>query len=69
LSGSNFPVALQYILFGDSAEIADYAKNAVQILSGAGIISGKPDNLFDPKGEATRAEVAAVLHRFIEKAR
>jgi hypothetical protein len=84
-SDSNFPVTLQYTMFGDSAEIADYAKNAVQTLYSAGIISGKPassivsgsehqlspqgDNLFDPKGEATRAEVAAVLHRFIKKAR
>jgi hypothetical protein len=30
------------------------------------IVSGKPGNLFDPKGSATRAEVAAILHRFIE---
>jgi hypothetical protein len=27
-------------------------------------VSGKPGNLFDPKGHATRAEVAAMLHRF-----
>jgi hypothetical protein len=30
----------------------------------AGVISGKPGNLFDPQGSATRAETAAMLHRF-----
>ncbi len=32
----------------------------------SGIISGKNGNLFDPQGTATRAEVSAVLHRFVE---
>jgi hypothetical protein len=31
-----------------------------------GMIIGKPDNLFDPKGKATRAEFAALLARFAE---
>jgi hypothetical protein len=38
------------------------------ILYRSGVVSGKPGNLFDPKGEATRAEVAALLRRFIEAA-
>ena len=29
-------------------------------------LSGKANNLFDPKGNATRAEAATVLHRFVE---
>ena len=32
----------------------------------AGILSGKTGNRFDPKDNATRAEAAAVLHRFVE---
>ena len=32
----------------------------------AGILSGKANNLFDPNGNATRAEAATVLHRFVE---
>ncbi|CCY21206.1 putative uncharacterized protein [Firmicutes bacterium CAG:24] len=32
----------------------------------AGILSGKNGNKFDPKGTATRAEVATVLRRFVE---
>ena len=53
--------------FGDWNDIIDYAKNPVNALTIQGIINGKPENSFDPKGEATRAEFAAMLHRFIEK--
>ncbi len=52
--------------FFDWSEVSDYAKNPVNTLVKQGIINGKPDNLFDPKGTATRAEVAAILHRFKE---
>lgn len=34
----------------------------------AGIISGKTNNVFDPQGTATRAEVSALLKRFVELA-
>jgi nucleoid-associated protein YgaU len=34
----------------------------------AGVISGKNGNLCDPQGTATRAEVSAVLRRFVELA-
>ena len=51
--------------FADDADIADYAKEAVYTLKAAGIINGKGGNQFDPKGSTTRAEVAAVLHRFL----
>jgi hypothetical protein len=29
---------------------------------------GRPENIFDPKGTATRAEAAAIPHRFPESA-
>ncbi|MDR2089422.1 MAG: S-layer homology domain-containing protein [Clostridiales Family XIII bacterium] len=63
----NFPVTLQYSIFADESAIADYAKNAVQTMYSGGILNGKPENKFDPQGDATRAEVAAMLHRFVEK--
>jgi uncharacterized repeat protein (TIGR02543 family) len=66
-AGKQFPVTLQYTAFADEDKIADYARSAVKTLYGGGIVSGKQNNIFDPKGKATRAEVAAVLHRFIEK--
>ncbi|MCL2336517.1 MAG: S-layer homology domain-containing protein [Firmicutes bacterium] len=52
--------------FADQSKISDYAKTPVNALVKQGILSGKPNNLFDPRGTATRAEVAAVLHRFME---
>jgi hypothetical protein len=61
-----FPVTLQYAVFTDETDIAEYAKSAVQTLYCGGIVSGKPNNLFDPRGSATRAEVATVFHRFME---
>jgi hypothetical protein len=66
-AGKNFPITLQYSAFEDDFDIADYAKNAVQAMYGGGIMNGRPDDRFDPQGDATRAEVAAVLHRFIER--
>jgi hypothetical protein len=62
----NIPVTEQYVLFADDAEIADYAKNAVQLLNKLGLINGVGNNTIDPKGEATRAQTAAMLHRFVE---
>lgn len=53
--------------FADRSNISDYAKEAVNKLVMQGIINGKPDNKFDPKGNATRAEFAAMLHRFLDR--
>jgi hypothetical protein len=61
-----FPVTEKFALFADGGDIADYANNAVQTLVNAGILNGKLGNMFDPRGYATRAEVAAVLHRFAD---
>ena len=54
------------IIFLDEKEISDYAVGAVEDMQRAGIINGKQDGLFDPKGCATRAEVAAIMHRYCE---
>ena len=53
--------------FKDSDKITDYAKTAMQWAVGSGLMKGKSGNLLDPQGTATRAEIAAMLHRFIEK--
>ena len=52
--------------FSDWNAIADWAKNAVNRLTMQGIINGKSGNLFDPKGNATRAEFTTVLMKFVE---
>ena len=65
-AGMKLPVSQVYPGFTDDVDIADYAKEAVQEFFKAQIINGKPGNRFDPKGSATRAEAAAMLHRFLE---
>ena len=54
--------------FEDADKIMDYAKMVMQWAVGNGLIKGKSENLLDPQGTATRAEISAMLHRFIEKA-
>ena len=53
--------------FKDADKITDYAKTAMQWAVDSGLMKGKSGNLLDPQGTATRAEIAAMLHRFIEK--
>lgn len=52
--------------YSDTAEISDYAVEGVMYCSMKGIMQGKNDNMFAPKANATRAEIAAILNRFIE---
>jgi hypothetical protein len=65
-TGSLLPVSHQAVTFDDGAKISSWAKDAVRAIQQAGIIIGKPDNLFDPAGEATRGEASVILRRFIE---
>ena len=51
--------------FGDGAQVSDWAKEAMLWAVGVGIINGDNGNL-KPQGNATRAEVAIMLMRFIE---
>ena len=57
---------LEAVTFADNASISSWAKDAVKAMQQAGVLSGKSNNHFDPKGNATRAEAATVLHRFVE---
>jgi hypothetical protein len=62
--GVNPIVTQQYVFFSDEDQIADYAKNAIQTLNKLGIITGIDGNTIYPQVSATRAQVAAILHRF-----
>lgn len=55
-------VSGEAIEFTDGDAIADYAKEAVSILSGAGIINGMGDGEFAPNGILTRAQAAKVIY-------
>jgi len=65
------PVTAQYLFFADAEDISDYAMEAIQTFNKLGIINGTGTNdegqtKINPKGNATRAEAAAMLHRFLE---
>ena len=64
--GYDLPKTLQAVTFADNAQISSWAKDAVKAMQQAGILAGKVNNCFDPKGTATRAEVATVLRRFVK---
>ena len=51
--------------FADADAIESYAKDAVYGLKNLGIINGKDDNNFDPRGIATRAEAAKIMSGLI----
>ena len=53
--------------FSDNSQIASYAANAVNWARQNGVISGRPGNRFDPKANATRAEVATILRNFLSQ--
>ena len=64
--GYPIPKTLEAVTLADNAKISFWAKDAVKAMQQAGILSGKANNLFDPNGNATRAEAVTVLHRFVE---
>ena len=49
------------VTFADKDAVADYAKNAIAALCGAGIINGYEDGTFKPQSSITRAEIAHLL--------
>lgn len=56
--------------FADSAKVSSWAKDALQWCVAEGFIGGTKVNgalLLDPQGSATRAQVSAILVRFIQK--
>ncbi len=56
------------VTFKDASKISKWAKSAVLACQKGGIIGGKPSGngvIFDPQGQATRAEVATILHNFV----
>ena len=64
--GLDLPLKEEEVIFGDHDLISDYARDSVKAMQMAGIIGGKPGLLIDAGGGATRAQVAAILHRYLE---
>lgn len=50
--------------YPDGNTVADWAKTAMEWAVGAELVKGRDTGYLDPKGTATRAEVATILQRF-----
>ena len=54
------------LAYSDASAISVWAKEAAEFCQQSGIITGRQNNCFAPQSIATRAEVAAILEKFIE---
>ena len=53
------------LIFSDYNKISSYARDGVSMMNKLGIMEGKGNGIFDPKGKAKRGEVAALLRKLI----
>ena len=51
--------------FRDTDQLASWAETPMRWAVGTGLIRGKTTTTLDPRSSATRAQVAAILHRFL----
>ena len=51
--------------FEDAGRVGNYARTPMAWAVSVGVISGRTPTTLDPKGNATRAEIASILMRFI----
>jgi len=56
---------INILSYPDAFEISEYAIPAIQWACGTCLMEGRDNGTLDPKGKATRAEVAIILQRFI----
>lgn len=61
------PVASVELTFSDTSQISSFARPAICWAVENGILNGKGGNILDPKGFATRAEVAQMLKNYLDK--
>ena len=53
--------------YSDAATISSWANDVMQWAVAEGLISGMTEDTLQPQGNATRAQVAAILQRFLDK--
>ena len=54
------------VSYADFNDISEYAISPIQWAVGSGLVTGKTATTLNPQDNATRAEIAVILHRFIE---
>lgn len=64
--GYKLPVVYEAIDYLDDNKISGNYKTAVKAIQQAGIMMGDIENKFNPNSSATRAEVSAMLYRYIK---
>ena len=67
LNPTEFPVSpidISLDSYSDANLVPDWGKDSMLWAVSKGILAGKPNNLLDPFGSATRAEVATMIMRF-----
>jgi uncharacterized repeat protein (TIGR02543 family) len=65
-TGYTLPITREATTYADVSSIGSAYKDAVKAMQQAGIMMGGSDNKFNPKGNATRAEVSSMLNRYIK---
>lgn len=60
------PAVTGQIGFADAGTISDWAQQPMLWAKLEGILGGKPGNLADPKGTATRAEIATIFSNYMK---
>ena len=67
IKGQGFTGDWMFLLdFADRTDISSWANEAVHWCSMKGIVNGKAGKVFDPQGNATRAEAATMVQRYCE---
>lgn len=64
--GYNITAAADLTAYTDAAQISAWAQEAMSWANAAGLIAGRSATTLAPEDTATRAEVAAILMRFVE---
>jgi len=65
-TGYTLPITREVTDYADTSSIGSACKEAVKAMQQAGIMIGGNNNKFIPKSSATRAEVSAMLYRYIK---
>jgi len=67
LKGGDVTATTDLAKFEDATEISTWATDAMKWANAEGLITGRTATTLAPKGTATRAEVATILMRYIQK--
>lgn len=65
-NGDDVSAAAELSAFSDSGQVAEWANTAMSWACGRGLINGMTETTLGPEGNATRAQVATILTRYLK---